>query len=225
MSEPYLDGSYAAANPEWHRQDAPFKAAGILRLLTSLSWRVRTVVDVGCGTGDVLRELVDRRPEWTATGYDISPQAIERARPTTGVTLHLGHPTTTADLCLCLDVAEHAVDDVQLLASLRPLAPRHIIRLPLDLSALDVVRPHRLLAARTQLGHLHAYTRATACQRVRQAGFHIVETRLDRVPPSTDTMRERVVDRIRRLAFQVAPEKTVDLIGGWSLLIAAHPEE
>lgn len=42
------------------------------------------VLDAGCGTGGLLRRLHAARPEWTLTGLDFSPLAVEFARERTG---------------------------------------------------------------------------------------------------------------------------------------------
>jgi hypothetical protein len=127
-----------------------------------------------------------------------------------------------ADLVLCLDVAEHVADDVGLLRGLSRIGPRLIVRSPLDLSVLDILRPKRLMSARDRYGHLHAYTRRLALGRVEEAGWTVEASRLHRIPPRTVTLRERVADTVRRGAFRLAPRATVDTLGGWSLLILAR---
>ncbi|HMV67033.1 MAG TPA: hypothetical protein PKA64_09295, partial [Myxococcota bacterium] len=72
--QPYLDGRYARDNPGWHAEDAPHKARAVHAVLTRLGWRRGLILDVGCGTGDVLRELAslggaaDEPPRWE--GWD-----------------------------------------------------------------------------------------------------------------------------------------------------------
>jgi hypothetical protein len=119
---------------------------------------------------------------------------------------------------LCVDVVEHVPDDLAFLRALASRADTVLFRIPLDLSVLDVVRPHRLQAARTTLLHLHAYTRALALGAIEAAGYCVIHTRYDRVPPPTDTPRRRIVDAVRRGLYAVAPDATVSILGGWSLL-------
>ena len=38
------------------------------------------ILDAGCGTGGLIRRLAPLRPEWTWTGVDVSPLAVELAR-------------------------------------------------------------------------------------------------------------------------------------------------
>jgi len=53
----YLDGEYIAKNPEWHVEESPWKARQILRMLRKNHLAPKTVCDVGCGAGEVLRQL------------------------------------------------------------------------------------------------------------------------------------------------------------------------
>lgn len=42
--------------------------------------RRRSFLDIGCGTGEMYRYLRHRHPELTYTGYDVAPNAVERAK-------------------------------------------------------------------------------------------------------------------------------------------------
>src|SRR5438874_7867432 len=77
----------------------------------------KSVCDVGCGVGEVLRQLqenLDR--ECICWGYDISPQAIELAETRASERIHFeradfGQETDKFfDLILVLDVIEHLPD-------------------------------------------------------------------------------------------------------------------
>lgn len=228
MADRYTDGTYAAAHPDWHADDAPHKARAVLDLLAALGWAPATVIDVGCGTGDVLGHLVQA---WQAQGRTVHAEGWDIAAaplrtPPPGVTLHRGdacQQAEPAELVLCLDVVEHQADDVAFLRRLRRLGPRVLLRVPLELSVLDVLRPHRMLDARHTYGHLHAYTRATALARIQQAGFTVVADRYDRVPPHSRTPRQHLMQALRRLTHRLHPHAAVLALGGWSLLVAALP--
>ncbi len=226
MPDRYRDGGYANDNPDWHLSDSPHKAEAVLQVARRAGLRPRSVIDVGCGAGGVATRLAEAWPESEVQGWDIAPEAIARARAGGGgASFHVGDPCregVRAELVLCLDVAEHVVDDVGLLRDLAALGPTLIVRSPLDLSVLDVIRPARALEARERYGHVHAYTRALARARLEDAGWRIEASIFHRVPPRRQTLRERVVDRVRRTAFQLAPETTVDLLGGWSLVMLAR---
>ncbi len=53
----YLNGEYLARNPLWHLEESAWKAAQIGRMLQKNEIFPTTVCDVGCGAGEVLRQL------------------------------------------------------------------------------------------------------------------------------------------------------------------------
>ena len=79
MSSPtlYLDGGYLAKNPAWHVEESAWKARQVLCMLRQNGVAPKTVCDVGCGAGEVLKQLGENLDaECEFWGYDISPQAI-----------------------------------------------------------------------------------------------------------------------------------------------------
>jgi SAM-dependent methyltransferase len=232
VSDLYSSGAYAEHNPDWHESDAVHKARGLADTLRFVGLEPRSVVDVGCGTGAVLAALKtlldDTLPETAWEGWDIAPEAIRRARDREGerLTFVAGEFLSSerrADLLMAVDVIEHTDDDLGFLVGLRGRADWFLFRIPLDLSALDVVRPSRLLEARERWGHRHFYTRDTALDLLRVAGYQIELARYDRVPPPLDTTRRRVVDLARRGLFRLSPDRAARWIGGFSLIVFARP--
>jgi SAM-dependent methyltransferase len=229
--DPYRSGTYAEANPDWHDGDAAHKARAVADLVRFAGLQPRTVVDVGCGAGGVLRHLrTELRAEWPRTeweGFDLAPEAVRRARKTEGEGLSFVEgdflqSERRADLILCLDVVEHVADDAAFLAALRERAPAFVFRLPLDLSALDLVRPARLLRIRERYHHRHFWTRDLAAALLRDAGFVVQHERYDRVPP-VGGRRSRAADVVRRGLVRVVPHPAVTLLGGFSWLVLATP--
>jgi SAM-dependent methyltransferase len=228
----YETGAYLELNPDWHEADAPFKAKALASVARFSGLAPSTVLDVGCGTGRVLselkRELDSEWPETIYEGWDIASEPIRRARAhyegdrITFVNEDFLQSERRADLLLCVDVIEHVPSDLQFLLALRSRAEWFLFRIPLDLSALDIVRPRRLLEARRRYGHRQFYTRETALALLEEAGLQVEVWRYDRVPPPTDTLRRRVVDRVRRSLFSAAPDSTVRWIGGFSLVVCAR---
>src|SRR5205823_11304033 len=79
----YESGAYAEKNTDWHEEDAPYKAHQLLKLFARNRIRFTRCVDVGCGTGGVLRILA-REVAAEYIGFDVAPLAIERARQHAG---------------------------------------------------------------------------------------------------------------------------------------------
>ena len=227
----YRTGAYADANPDWHDADAPAKAEGLAPWLARLPQVPGRVLDVGCGTGGVLAELERRFGDrWSNTmweGWDIAGQAIARARERRGPRIRFvcGDAliaAVTADLCLTIDVVEHVVDDEEFLRAVAAKAPWHVLRIPLDLSALDVLRPTRLSTVREQYGHLHLYTRELALERVRRAGLEVVGTAYHRVPVAPTSRAGRWFAPVRRGLEALHPDLAARWLGGVSLVVLAR---
>lgn len=235
----YTTGRYGDLNPGWHEEDAPDKASAVASMLRALGLRPRSIVDVGCGTGAILSAIKESFDEagllggCRYEGWDPAPRAIaaaearaaDRLRFVCGDVLSVRpeFEGAGADVLLCLDTFEHVGDDVAFLEALRARADWFVFRIPLDLSALDVMRPRRLLEARHRYGHRHAYTRALALARLAEAGFETVGWRYHRIPPKGLGTWGRAVDLARRVGFAMSEDVAVDLVGGWSLIAAARP--
>ncbi|WP_143738958.1 class I SAM-dependent DNA methyltransferase [Microbacterium sp. Yaish 1] len=70
--------AYAALLPD-ASFEAPADLAVLERFLAQLPHAAR-VLDAGCGSGRMLREMRDRRPDLRLVGVDLSPRMIEEAR-------------------------------------------------------------------------------------------------------------------------------------------------
>ena len=73
----YLEGTYIENNPGWHANDAPWKAQNIAKILHQHSLAPASVCEVGCGSGEVLAQLLPYFQDAKYFGYEISPQAFE----------------------------------------------------------------------------------------------------------------------------------------------------
>ena len=235
VSKLYTSGEYATLNPDWHEGDALHKASVITALLLGHAMRPAEVVDVGCGSGLVLRACRDLLgPQgWSEVrfeGWDIAEAAIGRAArwQTEGLSYHHGDFTAEArvvDLALCVDVFEHLPDPAAFLARLASTARAVVFRIPLDDCVYYRARPSRLRRLEQRYGHLHHYHRASALRLLRSAGFEIRASMYDRVPLQPGGLRGAVVDAIRVRAFSRWPDACVRGLGGWSLLVLAHSGE
>jgi 2-polyprenyl-3-methyl-5-hydroxy-6-metoxy-1,4-benzoquinol methylase len=126
----FLNGEYLRRVPQWHADDSAWKASDILRMLERNDLSPRSIGEVGCGTGEVLRQLqLKMAPGCVFRGYDIAPQAIElsRTRENDRLQCRLGDirkdPDARFDLLLVLDVLEHQENYFSFLRDVKPLAP------------------------------------------------------------------------------------------------------
>lgn len=226
----YSDGRYVEANPDWHDSDASWKAARVAALLDSAGLRPSTICDVGCGSGGVLAELRRRLAGSRMVGLDVSPQAVEIAQarhPELDIRLgDLASHQEYFDVVLVLDVFEHVEDYLGLLRAMRTYGEHFIFHIPLDMSAQLVVRAKPLLAKREEVGHLHYFSKDTALATLTTAGYAV--DRWSYTAGSIDapdrTRRMKLLALPRRVGAAIAPNATATVLGGFSLLVLAHPQ-
>ena len=99
---------------------------------------VRSVLDLGCGPGEITCELARRHPSVAFTGFDHSPVAIERAREHARrlglenvgfdvANLEAFTPQAPVDLIAMFDAFHHVLDPSGFVARLRPFASRFFL--------------------------------------------------------------------------------------------------
>src|SRR5260370_8692875 len=126
----------------------------------------RTICEVGCGAGEVLKQLQEKMdPTCSFCGYEVSPQAFELSKPRANERLHFKLADISKeedvffDLILILDVIEHLEDYFSFLRDLRPKSRYKIIHLPLNLSVQSLLRRNSLCVLRTTYGPIHSFTK------------------------------------------------------------------
>ena len=228
----YTSGSYLETHPDWHVEDSAWKADQVKAMLDRHGLAPRTVCEVGCGAGEVLRQLRDRLdPATSFVGYEISPQAYELAsgRATDRLRFVLGDLAAEPDdvafeALLILDVIEHLEDPFSFLRAMAARAGHVVLHIPLDMNVQAIARNLLMSSSREPLGHLHYFQKETALATLEETGFEVVDWTYT---PSTfvhppENARARVIQALRRAMFRVAPDLTLRLIGGWSLLVLAR---
>jgi SAM-dependent methyltransferase len=242
----YTSGAYLERNPRWHADESPWKAAYVLRLLARNAIVPKTMCDVGCGTGEVLR-LVQAGMDTPCRfrGYDIAPQAIElcQRRANERLQFRLGdirhEHGTPFDVMLLLDVVEHLENYFEFLRDVRRKAEYKVIQIPLDISLRTVLRG-QLLDFRSAYGHLHYFTKDVALQMLRDVGYDVVDHLYTRQEnplrwvwaehkhcPRTLAKKlaglaaRRVLGLPGQIFFAMHQDLAVRVLGGWRLLVLA----
>lgn len=224
----YRDGTYLKHNQTWHVEDSAWKADHIAAMLMRNGIDPARICEVGCGAGEVLRQVAARFRNARCVGYELSPQAFALCRERVSARVSYRHADVLQedvffDCLLCVDVFEHVEDYMGFLRALKAKAHHKLFHVPLDLSALAVLRS-AMLRERESVGHLHYFSRDTALATLRDCGYEILDSAytphfLD-WPASTPLARGKRA--LRRLLYGAWPDFAVRFWGGCSLMVLAQ---
>jgi SAM-dependent methyltransferase len=136
--------------------------------------------EVGCASGEMLHQFKNRG--WQVRGCDPSPSAVSQARAIFDIAVDLGGEENTVsrhkdlDLILACHVLEHLYDPPATLARFHAaLAPNgHLV-----LEVPCAMEPQSLPPGWFTFEHLHYYQPAILEVLLKNAGFELVETRID----------------------------------------------
>ena len=231
LEEIYTSGEYLVKNPTWHIEESPWKVEQIMRAITQNHLIPKTICEVGCGAGEVLKQLQKRLDQETLFwGYEISPQALEFARSRANERLHFQladirqEKEVFFDLILVLDVIEHLEDYFSFLREIKPKSQYKILHIPLDLSVQTVLRHNALLKVRNAYGHIHYFTKEIVLQLLQDVGYNVLDFfyTARAIEQSSEGFNRNLLRLPRRLLFALQPDIAVHILGGWSLLVLAE---
>lgn len=228
----YSEGSYFQ-NRHRHIEDAPFKSQCFIKVFTHLArrlqWQLTSYVDVGCGSGEIVRLVSSSlRKEGfnigSVKGYDVSPHVCEL----TGHGVEFVHgdflqSNDTANLVTLFDVFEHIPDPIRFLAEVSNRADVIALHIPLDDSLTNALRD-RYRKLLSHPGHLLFMDVVTALNTVTFAGARVVDyeyTFAFMSPSGHQSLLSRIVLPIRWLFAKVSPWLLSKTLGGVSLLVIA----
>jgi SAM-dependent methyltransferase len=222
----YVNGEYLTNNPRWHLDESPFKVSQILRMIAKNRLQPKSICDVGCGAGEVLKLLHEKMDDACVfRGYDISPQALEicRSRANERLQFKLGDVSheegIVFDLMLVLDVIEHVEDYFGFLTAIRPKSELKIFHIPLDLSVQTVLRKRGLLKRRELHRHLHYFTKETALETLKDSGYELLDYFFtSHSIECGEEIGQKIARLPRKICFAMHQDLTVRILGGYSLL-------
>ncbi len=225
----FVSGEYLKKIPQWHTEDSPWKANGVLQMLDRNHLAPRTIGEVGCGAGEVLRQLqLQMASECRFFGYDISPAAIElcRSRENDRLQFRLGDAVNENraefDVLLILDLLEHQENYFAFLRNIKHLAPYKLFHQVLDLSVYSVLQKDGLTSRRRLLEDLHFFTKDTVLQALRDENYEIVDWfYAPRSIYRSSRLKAKLRQVPRALCFALHKDFAVRLLGGYTLFVLA----
>jgi cyclopropane fatty-acyl-phospholipid synthase-like methyltransferase len=225
----YLDGTYLQIHPGWHIEDSEWKASKVLQMLHRNHLEVGSIVEVGCGAGEVLACLQkSMSSDCVFRGYEIAPDAYRmchsRANDRLSFSMQWSNPEIEgrADLAMALDVVEHVEDYFSFLRNLREQGEYCILHVPLDLSLQSLLfnLPQRV---RKTAGHLHYFTAPILQNAVRDCGFTIIDSIYTRpgIERPSKSLAGKLARYPRLVGAAVNEPWAALILGGFSMMILA----
>jgi hypothetical protein len=189
-----------------------------------------TVCEIGCGGGEILRELSTHLdPRTRFTGYEISPVAYNicsrKANEKFQYRLaNLLDEPAYFDLVMAIDVFEHVEDYFAFLRKLRTKARHKVFHIPLELSALEVARGTPLIRQRRSVGHIHHFTKETALATLQDTGYRVIDHfyTSGRTELAHAGWKTRLMKLPRNALYGLNPDWAARWLGGYSLLVLAE---
>lgn len=231
-SEQYKNGAYLTRNPSWDEEDASYKANKVLALLKKHPIPVTSIHEVGCGSGEILVELSKKLPNSTSFhGTDISQDAINIAKNkvTNQISfevadISLNKPTKLIDLMLVMDVIEHVENYFQFLRNIHPTSRYTIFHIPLDMCIWSLFREQMLIESKERVGHIHIFTEDLIKSILTDCGYKIFDQLYTEPTFKPNSLKQKLVESIRKTLFRIHPRFCSKTIGGMSILVLAENE-
>ncbi len=223
----YTNGEYLENNLNWHIEDSPWKANKIHDILLRNNILSKTICEVGCGAGEILKQLSEKLPSVKFYGYEISPQAYDLCKTRESHNIKYKNQSIFDediyfDTLLCIDVFEHVDDYIGFIKLIRQKAVYKIFHIPLDISVLSVLRDSQI-EARYNVGHIHYFTRKTALATIIDAGYDVIDsaftTAFDELPAKS--IKSKIAKIPRKILYTISPKLMAKILGGCSLIVLA----
>jgi trans-aconitate methyltransferase len=144
----------------------------IFQLLSKAAFT--SVLDVGCGVGNLLNEIHKKYPgvflngaEYAQSGLEVAKKRIPEGK---FQLLDLSKESLTGqfDLVTCIDVLEHIPDDISALKNLRAMTEKYLL-VVVPLGPLFEVE-------RTRVGHVHGYSRHEFDNKLQRSHFRVIKS-------------------------------------------------
>jgi SAM-dependent methyltransferase len=230
FQEIYTSGAYLERYPAWHSNESPWKAREIMKMIERSGIKPKSICEVGCGAGEILRLLQEEMDaECSFWGYEISPQAFELAKSKGNERLQFKLADFRLedgffDLLLLMDVIEHVEDCFSFLRDLKSRSQYKIMQIQLDLSVQTILRPNALLGFRStsgHVGHVHYFTKGIALAMLEDLGYEVLDYFYTRRTHWAPTFLGRLLQLPRVLLYAMRKDLAVRIFGGYSLLVLA----
>ena len=233
----YISGDYIKKNHSYHSEDSQFKWNNFADILNSsnLNFRnVETIIDIGCGAGQILIEankssLFNNKTIFK--GYDINPDAINLAKKNSDKVSFfnqnfLNLDNEKGDLIIAADVFEHIQDKYDFLFKLKNKGNFFLFNIPLEISLFSMIRKKNIFKhSFDNVGHLHFFTKRTALLALENSGFKILNFNLVNNRFEDFRKNKKIHSLIINIPQYILEKLSINLsssiFGGYSLVVLA----
>lgn len=234
----YTSKNYALKNPSYHIEDSLFKSKNFIKLLKINRFNfseIKNVIDIGCGAGEILKEL--KKSNYFSyntnfSGYDINKDIIEYANKNTDENINFYSDNyfecelyKKSDLIICADVYEHIDDYMGFLKKLSLGGKFFLFNIPLDISFRSILSKKFIKNNFDTYGHIHFFNKNIAKLILNYCGYEIIDTMY-----AKNFLEHEKKNTFKQLIYAI-PVKIFDLInedlsanifGGYSLVVLAR---
>jgi SAM-dependent methyltransferase len=195
----------------WRKKGARYKAENILAVCRGLA--VESVIEVGCGTGAVLRELMNRGFARAYSGTDISTAALAAARKELGSAFHGGFVADAGNLPLpdglftvavLSHVLEHLDQPSRAAQEASRIAKFVVAEVPTEKVLTNWMRRKLLgrdYASIEEAGHVQFWNPRSFVQFLRRdCGFEILAIQRAEISSEEDLFGKSGLERLKPLA-------------------------
>ena len=176
----HFEGAYSERDIAWKGLNAIDKAANIQTMLGME--KVESVLEVGCGTGAILAELVKRGIGRTHRGIDLVAPDSHLAPGAEQLSLSqfdgetIQFPDRSFDFVYASHVVEHVLNPRGFLGEVARVAKRLIyLEVPCELHARLT---HKDMQSTLDIGHINSYSPESFALLCQTAGLKIIDIRL-----------------------------------------------
>lgn len=225
MNDIYNDETYLSNNPTWHEEGAPFKTEKIISLLKRHPIALKTICEIGCGSGEILVQLEKNLPaEVQFTGIDISKDAMSIAmkKETQKIKFELkdiAQENRVFDLLLVIDVIEHIDNYFQFLDTIVSKGKYTLFHIPLDMSVWTLYREKMLIESKNRVGHIHNFTEEFILSILADHGFVVVDKIYTEPLFDSPTFKQKFANSIRKFLFLLNKKFSTKFMGGYSIMV------
>lgn len=228
----YSKGDYFS-DVRRHSEDAKFKADNFLKVFSRFAGQnnlsINSFVDVGCGSGDVVKMIADslnanRSDLIEFKAYDVSPH-VQNVRNEGIEYIHADFCESDefVDVVTLFDVFEHVPDAIEFIKTVAKRCKIIGFHVPLD-NSINVALRNGFRAKLRNPGHLIFLDSAFALSLLNLSGLRVVDYEYSfafLAPSGHSTLLSRIVFPLRYLLAKISPWLLSKTLGGASLMVLA----